>query len=244
MENELKIIEKVANSKLAEKIYDDGLSPPVVEISKLGVDVVKTARLILAPLQIAASFQDRFERFLNNLNKRVPEDKLVQPPAELTSSCIEKMKYIESSSPLWMMFEELLIKASNKDNISIVHPSFGQIIGQLSPDEAFMVYELNKNDFEVTDTLDLNRTTNRFENRKILKSTIPTEKLAISEAVDMYYSHLDSLSLVTWPVINEIAIMSGNTQTGTKRKSKMQLTDFGRLFAKACIPENGFDPVN
>lgn len=240
MENELEVIEKIANSKLAEKIYDDGLSSPVLEISKFGVDVVKTARLILAPLQIAASFQDRFETFLNNLNKRVPENNLVQPPAELTSSCIEKMRYIDSNSPLWVMFEELLIKASDKNSISIVHPSFGQIIGQLSPDEAFMVYELSKNDFEVIDTLDLNRRANRFENRKILNSTIPTEKLAVSEAVEIYYSHLDSLSLVTWPVINQVAIMSGSTQTGTKRTSKMQLTEFGRLFAKACIPENGF----
>lgn len=240
MKNELEVVEKIANSKLAQRVYDDGLSLPILEISKLGVDVVKTARLFLAPLQIAASFQNRFEVFLNNLNKRVKEDNLVQPPAELTSSCIEKMKYIDSISPLWMMFEELLIKASDKNTISTVHPSFGQIIGQLSPDEAFMIYELSKNDFEVTDTLDLNRTSNRFENRKILNSTIPTEKLANSGAVDIYYSHLDSLSLVIWPVIHESAIMSGNNQTGTKRKSKMQLTDFGRLFAKACIPINGF----
>ena len=240
MPNELEIVEKIANSKLVAKVYDDGLSTPIVEMSKLSVDVAKTARLLLAPLQIAAKFQDRFEVFLNNLNKRVPKNNLISPPAELTSICIEKMKYIESNNPLWKMFEELLTKASNKEDISVVHPAFGHIIGLLSPDEALIIYELNKKEFEVVDTLDFNKSTNRFENWKIISSTIPTEKLANSNAIEIYYSHLESLSIVTWPVINQEPIKSGDIQVGTKRTSKMQLTDFGRLFAKACIPKSEF----
>lgn len=244
MTDELDAIGKIANSKLAEKVYDDSLSSSMVEISKFGVDVAKTARLILAPLQISATFQDRFEVFLENLNNRVPEEKIIQPPAELSSTCFEKMKYIESNNPLWAMFEELLIKASNKEEISLVHPSFGQIIGQLSPDEAIIVHELSKRDFEVVDTLDLNKEEKRFENRKVINSTIPANKLVNADALEIYYSHLESLSLVTWPVIDEEPIRSGNTQTGIKRKSRMYLTDFGRLFAKACIPENGFNEMN
>jgi hypothetical protein len=201
---------------------------------------VKTARLILAPLQIAASFQDRFELFLNKLDKRVSEDNLIQAPAELTSVCFEKMKYIDSNTPLWIMFEELLINASDKNNISSVHPSFGQIIGQLSPDEGLILYELNKRGFDIVDTVDLNHTTSKFENRKIISSTIPTDKLANSEAMNIYHAHLKSLSLVVWPVTDQEPISSGGIQTGIKRTSKMELTDFGKLFAKACIPEEGF----
>lgn len=46
MKEELEMVEKISNSKVIEKIYDDGLSSPVVEVSKIGTDFVKSARLI------------------------------------------------------------------------------------------------------------------------------------------------------------------------------------------------------
>ncbi|THK41325.1 DUF4393 domain-containing protein [Methylophaga sp. SB9B] len=244
MKEELEIVEKLSNSKVVEKIYDDGLSSPLVEVSKIGTDLVKSARLILAPLQLAASFQDRFEFFLKNLNKRVVKEDQVQPPAELTSVCIERMKYIDLNNPLWDMFEELLIKAMDKNSISQVHPSFAQIIGQLSPDEALLMYELSKGDFEVTDQMDLNYQGNRFENRRVLSSTIPKDKLANPDAFEIYYAHLESLSLITWPVINETPVHGGGRQTGTKRNSRILLSDFGKLFVAACIPESGFNKIS
>ena len=244
MKEELEIVEKLSNSKVVEKIYDDGLSSPVVEISKIGTDLVKSARLILAPLQLAATFQDRFEFFLKNLNKRVEAEQQVQPPAELTSVCIERMKYIDLNNPLWEMFEELLIKSMSKETISQVHPSFGQIIGQLSPDEALLMYELSKGEFIITDQMDLNRQANRFENHMVITSTIPKEKLANQEAFNIYYAHLESLSLIKWPVTNEVPIHIEGQQTGTKRNSKIHLTDFGKLFVAACIPESGFSTIN
>lgn len=239
MKEELEIIDKIANSKVVERAYDDALSSPMIEVSKIGVDAIKTARLVLAPLQIAATFQDRFENFLKNLNKRVPEDQQVQPPAELTSVCLERMKFIDSQNPLWEMFEELLINAVDKKNNSKVHPSFGQIIGQLSPDEAIIIYELSKGELEFEDTLDLNQL-HKFENHRYLKYSVPDDKLANPEAFQIYYAHMESLSLVTWPVVNESPIYTDNRQTGIKRESKIMLTDFGKLFVTACIPELGF----
>jgi len=197
------VVEKVISSKVVERAYDDAISSPMVEISKVGVDVVKSARLLLAPLQIAASFQDRFEVFLKNLNMRVPEQDLVQAPAEVSAVSLEKMKYLDSENPLWKMFEELLINASSSKTQSNVHPSFATIISQLSPDEAVMLYELSFNNFEIEDKLDLNHANNRFENRVITKNTIPLDLLVNPDSLEIYYAHLESLSLVQWPVIKE-----------------------------------------
>jgi len=245
MTNEIEVIEKVINSKVAEKVYDDGVSPATIELGKLGQDLAKTARLILAPIQVAASFQDRFAKFLEKLNKSVPEENLTAIPAELSSVCIEKMKYLETNNPLWVMFEELLIKASNKETIGEVHPSFGYIIGQLSPDEAFMLHALNNADFEIVDTMDLNKKENKFENRQIEKSTVPEEHLANPEALGIYYAHLESMSLVSWPVSKETPVYENDdgqrNQTGTRRETKIQLTEFGKLFVTACVPEYGFN---
>lgn len=61
MKEELEMIDKITNSKIVEKVYDDAISTPMIEVSKIGVDLIKSARLILSPLQLAATLQDRFE---------------------------------------------------------------------------------------------------------------------------------------------------------------------------------------
>ena len=236
-------IDKIIDSKTVEKVYDDGLSSTIKEISKFGVDAIKTARLILAPLQIAASFQDRFERFLERINKRVPDERMIPIPAELSAPAIENLRYLDETNVLSEMFEELLVQAADSDTVSNVHPSFVHLISQLSRDEAVILYKLRNHEFEVIDRLSLNRAKNRFENRVIEKSTIPTGDLIHPDSMDLYYSHLESLSLVTWPVYKEDPIGTGASQTGTRRHSKMLLTDFGKLFVKACVPEHGFSNI-
>jgi hypothetical protein len=41
--------------RVLEKLYDDAASAPAKEVSKIAVDLVKTARLFLAPFQLAAA---------------------------------------------------------------------------------------------------------------------------------------------------------------------------------------------
>ena len=221
-----KIIEKIP-----EKLYEDMLSDSAKEASKIGVDLVKTTRLFLAPLQITAAFQDRLESLIKRVAARVPEDRYIEAPAELVGPAIEKMKYIDESNPLWQMFEELLSRSVDKTEVSNVHPAFVHIISQLSRDEAFILYKLREKDFEIVDTLDLNVVMNKFENRKIEKSDIPAKELFLPDKVDLYYSHLESLSLVAWPVNKQEPIVGNSgVQLGTRRYSKMHLTEFGKLF--------------
>lgn len=231
---------KIIPPEVLKEIYKDVASKPLVEVSNLGTDIIKTARLILFPLQITGGLQDRFEYFIKEKVSKIPEDKINEPPAQILGSSLEKMKYLDENSPLWKMFEELLLRALNKDEVNKAHPSFVHIIGQLSHDEAILLYDLSKREFEIVDTLDLDKEKNKFINRKIKKSTIPTEKLFFHENENLYYTHLESLSLVTWPVIEESPIGSNGIQTGTRRKSKWVLTDFGKLFVDACIPRDGF----
>lgn len=240
-----KSVEKIINSKVVEKVYDDTLSSPLSEVSKIGVDLAKTARLVLAPLQLAATFQDRFELFLQELNRRVEPENQLQIPAQVSSVCVNNMKHLETTNPLWKMFSELLIKAADREQQAVVHPCFATIISQLAPDEAVFLYELSKVEhYDIEDSLELNLALNRFENRQTIKSNIPNEKLVNPEALTIYYSHLSSLSLVSWPLLAEEPVWDdGDTnnrkQLGTKRKSKILLTEFGHLFVKACIPEQG-----
>lgn len=230
------------NSRIAEKVYDDAVLKASQQFGKFGEDFLKAARFALFPIQIVAAMQDRLEKMLERISNDVPpERRVTPPPLQMLGPIFENIKYMDDSSILYELFEELLACSIDSERFIDAHPSFIYIISQLSHDEAIMLFELRDNEFDVVDTMDLDREKNRFINRNIEKSTIPKGRLWFPDNVEMYYSHLDSLNLVMWPVIKEDIIKDkSNVQTGIRRYSKMHLTDFGKYFVKACIPESGF----
>lgn len=226
--------------ELLLKVYEDALQEPAKHVGKLSTDALKTARLLLLPLQLAGALQDRLQPMIDRIAKRVAEDRRISPPAEVVGPALEKMRYIPDASELWKMFEELLTKAMDSAEAPRVHPSFPHIIPQLSRDEAWILFRLRNHAFNVVDTLDWDKAENRFKNRKIESSELPTGDLLLPMQIDLYYSHLESMGLVQWPVLKQDPIVEGSVQTGVRRYSKMQLTSFGALFAEACIPRGGF----
>lgn len=234
---------KLVPKETIDKAYDDALSSPAKQLGKFGTEALKTARLILAPLQIAAAYQDRFENLCERISKRVPEERRVEAPPEIAGPTLERLKYTLDNSELANMFEEVLTKSVDSESQAKIHPSFGHIIAQLSRDEAWMLFRLRDKDLEVTDHLDYDRTANKFYNRVVEKSELPKEELFQPDLIELSYSHLESLSLVTWPVLKQEPVMAetGGVQIGLRRHSKLMLTDFGRLFITACIPAEGFE---
>lgn len=233
-------IGEALKSKIVEKAYDDAGSKPAKQVGELAEDVVKSARLVLFPFQIAAAIQDRLDRTLKRVADNVPIERQINPQLQIVGPIYEHIKYMDDNSILYELFEELLARSIDSERIKEAHPSFIHIISQLSRDEAIILVELKKNDFDIVDTLDLDRENDRFVNLKIEKTTVPKDKLFFPDQVNMYYSHLESLSLVLWPVFKQDPIKDGDHQIGIRRHSKMNLTDFGKFFVNACIPEGGF----
>jgi hypothetical protein len=234
-------LDKLLPAKVIEKAYDDAVSPAAKEVGQAAADIVKTARLLLAPFQLGAAFQDRFALLVERIRKRVPDERQIAPAGEIVGPAVRQMQYLDEDNPLWKMFEELITRAVDAETTERVHPSFAHLISQLSRDEAVILYKLRDTVFSVVDTMDYHKGTNRFFNRKFEQSTIPTQDLERPGQMDMYYSHLESLSLATWPIERQEPIMQGLEQIGVRRYSTMRLTDFGRLFVSACVPESGFE---
>lgn len=239
--SDIDLMGKALDSKVVAKAYDDVGSPGFKELGKVGADLVKTARLFLLPLQIAATFQDRFEKFLREFNERIPDDRKIEIAPEISGSAIESMRYQEEDSVLWKLFKEILFKAGDSELVGLVHPSFVQIVKQLTRDEAHILFRLKDTEFTVVDKLDFNKTKNEFSNRRVETTTIPEGELWNPAAINIYYAHLESLSLVEWPVTKQEPIMVGGTQTGLRRFSKMKLTEFGALFVAASLPPEGIE---
>jgi hypothetical protein len=179
---------------------------------------------------------------MQRIQGRVPENKQIEPPVEIVGPVLEHIRYLDESSALWSMYEEVLTKSVDKDDNSNVHPSFTHIISQLSRDEAWILYRLRDRPFNVVDELDFDTKENRFHNRVVISSELPKDELYRSDKIELLYSHLESLSLVRWPVEKQTPLRNEtNVQTGIRRESKMTLTEFGRLFVSASIPEKGFE---
>src|SRR4051812_47867775 len=91
-------LSKLVPKKTVGKIYDDAFSGALKQIGKLGTDVVKTARLLFAPLQYGAAYQDRLEKTCQRISKRVPLERRVEPPLEIVGPTLEKMRFVRDGS--------------------------------------------------------------------------------------------------------------------------------------------------
>lgn len=237
---DVEAIAALVNSEVARRLYEDGGSGAVTEAGKLGTDIVKTVLLFAAPFQLLATLQDRLAASLDRVRSKVPLDRQQEAQSQIVGPVLEHMKYLPEEDVVAQMFEELLARSIDTDRVAEAHPSFVHIVSQLSRDEAVILRELSARDFEVVDVLDLDKRNNRFVNRRVESSTLPEELLFRPQSIELYYSHLESLSLVQWPVVDQKPIHSNGEQVGIRRQSRMHLTEFGRLFAKACIPAEGF----
>jgi hypothetical protein len=238
----IKIDVGAAVGDTVKALYDDALSAPAKQVGALTTDAVKTARLLLFPLQIASALQDRLAGAVQRISERVPEQQRIEPPPLIVGPCLDQMRYLDDNSELWSLFEELLTKAVDKEQVATIHPAYPHIISQLSRDEAWILFRLRQlGEFKVVDHMNYDRGKNQFFDRTIRESEIPEPDLYNPGLMELYYSHLESLSLVSWPVFRQEPVIESGVQTGIIRHSKITLTDFGKVFVAACIPISGFE---
>ena len=240
MSDEVNLIKIALDSKLVEKVYDDGVSPAMKEAGKIPVDLVKLARLILAPIQILGALQDRFEIIVRKISKKVPPENFTQAPSNIAGPILENLRYSDDDSILTECFLNLLAKAIDKTKQDQAHPGFIKTLENLSPDEVLLIYVLSKKDLEIVDTMDLDRAKNQFMNLVQEKSEVPVNELRFPSNFEIYYTHLDALGIVKWPVYNQVPIMAGGTQIGIRRYSKLTLTPYGKYFVQACVPDDEY----
>ena len=94
-----------------EKIYDNLASGTVREVGDLAKNTVKAARCVLAPIDYLATQQDRFQRYLERVNNKVPEDQRVNAHPQIADPVMDNLKYVEEESVITEMFLNLLARA-------------------------------------------------------------------------------------------------------------------------------------
>ena len=132
--------------KTAPTLYEDALQPTVQEVGKF---VSRVPRAINAAFSGLDKWILNKEYAINETKKllakkleHVGEDKIVTPEPYVAVPAIQAISYSMNSKELRNLYANLLAKAMNSDTKDLVHPSFVEIIKQMSPTDSIIFKEI------------------------------------------------------------------------------------------------------
>lgn len=111
---------------------------------EIGQTITDLIYLVTNPIHFAANkkraeYEHGLEAFKKGLDSKldeIPPQNLVEPKLQVVGPAIEDAKYCVESETIRELFENLIARASDSRFQTKVHPSFSQIIKQLSPLDA------------------------------------------------------------------------------------------------------------
>ncbi len=134
----LKTGEKVLNT--APTFYNDALEPTVKETGKVLERIPKMINAALAPLNIWILKKEyninETKKILAKKLENIDPNKIVSPEPYVAVPALQAISYSINSDELRNMYANLLAKSMNFDTKDVVHPSFAEIIKQMSPFDA------------------------------------------------------------------------------------------------------------
>lgn len=80
-----------------------------------------------------------FRKELDDSIQQIPSEKLIEPSIQVTAQALENSKYCIESDELRKMFTALISNSMNADFSKDVHPSFAEILKQMSPLDAVII---------------------------------------------------------------------------------------------------------
>ncbi len=233
--------DELAKKVPIEAAYNDVASPVAKQVGSALESTAKATRWLIAPIDYLAAQNDRYQNYLQRISEKVPEKNLIEGHPQIVGPALDGLKYLPQEDIITELFINLLSRAIDKERVSEAHPAFTQIINQLSPDEAVVIYYLSKQSYKYLTFAAFNKESNTFSPREIRNNQFPVEYLANPGSYSFYMDHLYSLNLAgIWQQGNQTPIIDTETekQIGVEINSLAQLTPFGQLFSKACIPED------
>ncbi len=249
---------------LLVEIYGDLARPGVRQVGKALETVLGFGNTILWPLAYAnertrLTLDKNLEKYRQKLES-TPDEKIVPVAPEVGVPIAEKLSYV-TDEKLSDLYIQLLAKASVSDKVDQAHPSFVNVINNLSPDEATLLeYFTKSNDLPFLRAKAVSPSTLTFS---LMADLIVTENIALGlrfpRNIGAYFSNLSGLGLVTihhgtWiegsPIYEEIETQNREVaenhlkSVAAWRDKKLEfersvivITSFGRQFIRACHDE-------
>ena len=210
--------------------------------------------------------QIRREAYLEEYKKqiakkiaKIPEENLIEPPVRIVGPAIEASKFFIEEATCREMFAELIASSCNSAVSGAVHPSFPEIIKQLSPlDARFLLLFKKQPTFPIAELIkeDANGTLGPIPNLLFDFMEVPNdftdlEQLELSKTVDMLvrfglliknnrviqlkYGYSSFENHWFYRALEKVL------ETGSTLKIhsyRMELTLLGMDFLRTCVPDD------
>jgi Abortive infection alpha len=186
---------------LLVEIYGDLARPGVRQVGKALETVVGLGNTVLWPIAWAnersrLALEKNLERYRRAL-ENVPEEKIVNVAPEIGVPIAEKLGYVRDER-LSDLYVRLLATASNTDTLDKAHPSFVNVINNLSPDEAHLLeYFKNEDALPFVQAKAVAPSTGwQISLQDLILQDHVTAALAYPQNADAYLSNLSGLGLL------------------------------------------------
>jgi len=242
------------------QVYEDLAQPSVKAVGNALGTVFEFSTSILLPVKLLnEKFKLNFTKNLNDYKKKleeVPEEKRCEVHPQIGTPIVEKLTYT-TNDEIADLFTTLLANASNIDMVNTAHPSFANMIERLSPDEARIIkYLKGKEDIQYCDFRGKALNGNGYNTIREHLTLVPQEvKLDFPDNTNAYLANLTSMGILfdmdgtyridqtTYNKIKEqynfeqykAQLVPNFFKDFVTNNSYYKITDFGKLFIKACI---------
>lgn len=148
MDTAIKVAKELGIKEIAPKIYEDLLQPSVQELGQGLVVVAKAISVSLAPLEATVWGYERIKEWLSiklteKLASKDPST-LQTPPLIVAGPALMNLAFAYDEADLREMYVNLLATSMDKFESEKAHPSYVQVIQQLTSDEAKILGFLKK----------------------------------------------------------------------------------------------------
>lgn len=241
------------------EIYDDGLKKTVTESGEVVALIPRTIKAALAPLRIWIAQKEynvaETEKLLEQKLKNVDEEKIVSPESYVAVPAIQAISYSMNSDELRNLYANLLAKAmviSTKDE---VHPSFVEIIKQMSPLDSIIFKEIMQRQVNPILYLTMENSDGAFNT---FMTNVTDINLASQNLISVSIDNLARMKLIQIPedgFYTNDKIFDSIFETDYYKKQKeihpktvdgfkfsyvkkmIEKTNLGKLFYEICVKE-------
>lgn len=262
-------IAKDVVKQVAGETYQDVVQPVAKPVGQLAGLLPRAIKAKLAPLEKWILHQEysveETKKLLEEKLKNISSDHIVTPDAYVAVPAIQNISYCMDNEVLRDMYANLLAKSMIDSEKSNVHPSYVDIIKQLTPDEAKLLHYISSNYLHASiPTISLRRVNSRGEGFNLYRHFSDVGEKARCEKPFNILAMFDNLvrlgilefsqfgeQLVNndlyialsnnpYIVLLKTRILAANNDeynTIKDEKGFVTLTEFGRQFCKTCVLE-------
>lgn len=259
MANEIVELVK-ATPNILGQVYGDLAQPSVKAVGNALGTVFEFSTSFLLPVKLLnEKFKLNFTKRLNGYKEKleqIPEEKQCEVHPQIGTPIIEKLSYT-TNDEIADMFTTLLANASNVDMVNTAHPSFVNMIERMSPDEARLLsYLKGKEDIQYC-VFNGNASNGNGFVTLLDHVTMLDDEVVFSfpQNISAYLANFVSLGIIKdmngqyrmdKTIYNKIKdkynlkqleaqLVPNSFQSISVKESYYLITDFGKLFIRACI---------